>query len=76
MKKEIYNRLKSLSVPRGYGIVKKIQKTEEELRKILAKDQYEILKGKGAEKPFTGKSLYSKKKGVYSPQYPVLLAQG
>ena len=31
----------------------------------LSKDQYKILFGKGTEKPFTGKLLHNKKKGLY-----------
>ncbi len=46
--------------------MKKIQKTEEEWRKILTKDQYEILRKKGTERQFIGKLLYNKEKGVYA----------
>ncbi|MFA5855893.1 MAG: peptide-methionine (R)-S-oxide reductase MsrB [Candidatus Pacearchaeota archaeon] len=35
----------------------------------LSKEQLEILKNKATEKPFSGKLLYNKKKGIYSCSY-------
>jgi peptide-methionine (R)-S-oxide reductase len=34
-------------------------------KKKLSKDQYKILREKGTEKPFTGKLLHNKEKGLY-----------
>ena len=41
------------------------KKTEAEWKKILSENQYRILRKKATEKPFTGKLLYNKKKGLY-----------
>jgi peptide-methionine (R)-S-oxide reductase len=43
----------------------KIHKTEEEWKKELTPEQYEILRGKGTEAPFTGK-LPKTKDGFYT----------
>jgi peptide-methionine (R)-S-oxide reductase len=43
----------------------KIEKTEEEWLKVLSPEQYQIMRQKGTEPPFTGKYLHDKKKGVY-----------
>jgi peptide-methionine (R)-S-oxide reductase len=40
-------------------------KSEEEWREQLSPDQYEVLRRKGTEPPFTGKYVYSKDDGVY-----------
>jgi peptide-methionine (R)-S-oxide reductase len=40
-------------------------KSEEEWKKTLDKEQYHILREKGTERPFTGRHLYNKKKGLY-----------
>ena len=40
-------------------------KSEEEWKKTLDKEQYHILREKGTERPFTGRDLYNKKKGLY-----------
>lgn len=45
--------------------MEKIEKTEEQWKKELTPDQYQILRGKGTEAPFTGKYLDSKDKGMY-----------
>ncbi len=42
-----------------------ITKTEEEWKKILSPEKYNILREKGTEKPFTGKLLKNKQKGTY-----------
>ena len=40
-------------------------KTDEEWRKELTPEQYEVLRKKGTEPPFTGKYTYSKEDGIY-----------
>ncbi len=40
-------------------------KSEEEWKKKLAKDQYNVLRENGTELPFTGKLLHNKKNGMY-----------
>ena len=44
---------------------KKIQKTEEDWKKELSKEEYHIMREKGTEQPFTGEYFDSKEKGVY-----------
>ncbi len=46
-------------------MVEKIQKSEEEWRRELSPEQYEILRGKGTERPFTGAYNDEKTEGVY-----------
>lgn len=43
----------------------KVEKSEEEWRKELTPEQYKILRQKATERPFTGKLLDNKRKGVY-----------
>lgn len=43
----------------------KIIKTEEEWKKELTPEQYEVLRGKGTEAPFTGKLLGEKGDGMF-----------
>ena len=43
----------------------KVTKTDEEWRAELTPQQYEVLRGKGTEPPFTGKYVHSKEDGVY-----------
>ena len=45
--------------------MKKLQKSEEDWKKILTKDQFHILREKGTEAPFSGKLADNKKKGMY-----------
>ncbi len=45
--------------------VKKIQRTEEEWKKILTPEQYHILREKGTDMPFTGKLTFNKEEGTY-----------
>ena len=42
-----------------------VQKTEDQWREELTPEQYEILRGKGTEPPFTGKFTYNKDTGMY-----------
>ncbi len=43
-----------------------MQKTEEEWKKQLDANQFQVLRKKSTELPFTGKYLYNKEKGVYT----------
>ncbi len=43
----------------------KIQKTEEEWKKELTPEQYQVCRQKGTEPPFTGKYYNSKQSGMY-----------
>jgi peptide-methionine (R)-S-oxide reductase len=45
---------------------KEMPKTEEEWKKVLSPEQYEVLRGKGTEAPFSGKLLHEKKDGMYN----------
>ncbi len=42
-----------------------IPKTEQEWREQLTPQQYEVLRRKGTEPPFSGQYVYSKARGVY-----------
>jgi peptide-methionine (R)-S-oxide reductase len=42
-----------------------VTKTEEDWRKELTPERYEVLRGKGTEPPFTGKYTLSKEDGIY-----------
>jgi peptide-methionine (R)-S-oxide reductase len=44
---------------------KTVVKTDEEWRSQLTPEQYEVLRRKGTEPPFTGKYAYSKEDGMY-----------
>lgn len=46
-------------------LVEIIVKSEEEWKKILSAEQFEVLRLKGTEKPFSGEYVDNKKKGVY-----------
>jgi peptide-methionine (R)-S-oxide reductase len=46
-------------------IDKTVAKSEEEWREQLTPQQYEILRHKGTEPPFTGRYVYSKEDGMY-----------
>jgi len=43
----------------------KIEKSDEEWKKVLNEEQFEVLRNKGTEKPFSGKYYLHKEKGVY-----------
>ena len=43
----------------------KIEKTEEEWKKELSPEQYNVLREKGTESPFTGKYYLNKENGIY-----------
>jgi peptide-methionine (R)-S-oxide reductase len=43
----------------------KVEKTEEEWKKILNPEQYNVLREKGTEMPYSGKYYLHKEKGVY-----------
>ena len=42
-----------------------VVKTEEEWKQLLTPEQYVVLRGKGTERPFTGKFELHKEKGMY-----------
>ncbi len=42
-----------------------IQKTDEEWRQELTPEQYEVLRQKGTERPFTGKYVHAHENGTY-----------
>jgi peptide-methionine (R)-S-oxide reductase len=46
-------------------MAEKIKKSEEEWKEILSPEQYQVLRKKGTERPFTGKLLHNKKSGKY-----------
>jgi len=46
-------------------IKSKVTKTEEEWKKILSSEEYNVLREKGTEPAFSGKYLENKKKGTY-----------
>jgi peptide-methionine (R)-S-oxide reductase len=43
----------------------KVQKTEEEWRRELTPERYEVLRRAGTEAPFTGEYVHSKEDGMY-----------
>jgi peptide-methionine (R)-S-oxide reductase len=43
----------------------KVRKTDAEWAEELAPEQYEVLRRKGTEPPFTGKYVYNKDSGMY-----------
>jgi peptide-methionine (R)-S-oxide reductase len=46
-------------------VTREVAKNDEEWRQELTPEQYEILRRKGTEPPFSGSYVYSKEKGVY-----------
>lgn len=43
-----------------------MQKSEEEWKRELSPEQYEVLRRKGTERPGTGKYLHNKETGIYT----------
>ena len=43
----------------------RVEKTEREWREQLTADQYDVLRGKGTEPPFTGRYVHEKRSGTY-----------
>lgn len=41
-------------------------KTDEEWKKVLTPEQYEVMRGGGTEAPFTGKYVHEKEDGMYT----------
>jgi peptide-methionine (R)-S-oxide reductase len=46
-------------------VTDKVIKTDEEWRRLLAPEQFEVTRRKGTERPFTGKYWNFKGKGIY-----------
>lgn len=42
-----------------------INKSDDEWKRELSTEQYQVLRGKGTERPFTGKFYLNKEKGLY-----------
>src|ERR1700752_1072961 len=43
----------------------RVQKSEREWREDLTPAQYDVLRGKGTERPFTGRYVFEKRDGTY-----------
>ena len=43
----------------------KVVKSDLEWREALSPEQYEVLRGKGTERPFTGRYVHEKRSGMY-----------
>ena len=46
-------------------MVQRVEKTDEEWREQLTPEQYEVLRRKATERPFTGKYVHTKDQGMY-----------
>jgi peptide-methionine (R)-S-oxide reductase len=46
-------------------VVSEVTRTDEEWRETLSPEQYEVLRKKGTERPFTGKYVHVKDDGMY-----------
>ena len=51
--------------PIGSWMADEVATTDEEWRARLTPEQYEVLRGKGTERPFTGKYVHAKDDGMY-----------
>ncbi len=49
----------------GEVIVEKLERSDQEWRKLLTDEQYHILRDKGTERPGTGELLHTKDAGIY-----------
>jgi peptide-methionine (R)-S-oxide reductase len=47
------------------GMPRKVERTDEEWRKLLTRDQYEVTRRKGTERPFTGEYWNTEDPGTY-----------
>jgi peptide-methionine (R)-S-oxide reductase len=43
----------------------RVAKSDSEWREMLSPEQYEVLRGKGTERPFTGRYVHEKRSGTY-----------
>lgn len=50
---------------KGFIMSEKINKTDQEWKETLTSDQYQVLRKKGTERPFTGEYWKTKEKGTY-----------
>jgi peptide-methionine (R)-S-oxide reductase len=50
---------------KGFIMSEKINKTDQQWKETLTPDQYQVLRKKGTERPFTGEYWKSKEKGTY-----------
>ena len=46
-------------------VAKKLTRSDKEWKKIITTEEFHILRKKGTERPFTGKFVFNKEKGVY-----------
>jgi len=63
MKVRVFNAVGQLVGPVESG---KVVKTDDEWRRLLTAEQFQIARGKGTERPFCGTLLDNKREGVYS----------
>jgi peptide-methionine (R)-S-oxide reductase len=51
---------------KGSGVIEKIHKSDEEWKKILTPEQYQVLRKQGTERAWTGEYVNNHEKGVYN----------